>query len=213
MPRPLLSRLLDGAPVALPPRLDRLSERWWAARPRTRAVMLACGAGLVLLVGLAHVAASPFGPPQTVLVATRDLPAGHPLSVADLRTTGWPRDLVPAGALSSRDPWPDRTLRAPLPAGAVATDRHLGDLGLADLLPDGRAGVPVARDLLPDLRVGTRVDLVGRDLHGQAVTLTADAFVVGDDGDTQWLAVAPRDAAAVAAAAAAGTLTTVVRGR
>jgi hypothetical protein len=211
MQRPRLSRLLDGAPVALPPRLDVLSERWFAARPRTRVALLAGAVGLLLLVGAAHLIASPFGPPQTVLVATGDLPAGHRLDASDLRATGWPRELVPAGALAVRGDGVGRTLRAPLPAGAVATDRHLGDLGLADLLPADRAGVPVPIDLLPDLEVGTRLDLVGRDVHGQPIALAADALVVGDDGDALWLAVTPGDAPGVAAAAAAGVLTTVVR--
>jgi Flp pilus assembly protein CpaB len=206
-----LSRLLDGAPVALPPRLDRLSERWFAARPRTRAALLAGVAGLLLLVGATHLVASPFGPPQTVLLATRDLPVGHPLSPSDLRSTGWPRELVPTGALTARAAVEGRTVRAPLPEGAVATDRHLGDLGMADLLPGGRAGVPVSLDLLPALEPGTRLDLVGRDVHGQPIALAADALVIGDDGDAVWLAVAPDQAPGVAAAAAAGVLTTVVR--
>jgi pilus assembly protein CpaB len=193
--------------VAWPRPLDALAERWWAARPRTR---LALGLVVVLLViaaGTGHVAATPYGPPTVVLVAARDLAPGAPLTDADLMRRTMPADLVPAGALLR----PDGVLAAALPAGAVATDRHLGDGGWAAGLPEGRVAVAVPAERLPQLTPGTRARLVGADHDGRATVLGEDAVVLGaEELGSVWFAVNAGDAVAITGAAAVGALAVVV---
>jgi Flp pilus assembly protein CpaB len=127
---PTLRRRLDGPPLALPVVVDRAAERWWCARPRTRALVVVTLA-TVVVAGVAHAAASPHGPPTPVLVAARDLPTGHVLAPGDLRRAHWPRDLVPAGATTRLE----GTVVGPLPRGAVATDRHVTAEGVAAAVP------------------------------------------------------------------------------
>lgn len=191
--------------MALPPLLDRASERWWTLSPRWRAVLLAGGATLVLVAGLSHAAATPYGAPTSVLVATSDLPAGHELRAGDLRRTTWPRDLVPDDRLERAA----GRLAAALPAGTVATARHIADAGVAASLPAGMAAVPLPADALPALTVGNRVDVIGRDLDGRAAVLARGGSVVAVDGTDVWVAVPAASAPDVAAAGAGGLVTVV----
>ena len=204
---PALRRpLLSGPPPALPAVLDRIAEAWWSAPPRAR--WAAAGLLLVVLVGaaLGHAAATPYGPPTTVLVAVTDLRPGDTLGPGDLRRRTVPADLVPAGALTEAH----GVLAAALPAGAIATDRHLGDGGWAAGLPADRAAVAVTGEQLPHLTPGTRVDLVGADHDGRATVLGPGAVVLAAEMDTVWFAVAATDAVAVTGAAAVGALAVVV---
>ncbi len=211
MQRRRLRDHLAGPPPALPALLDRASERWASATPRLRVLAIAVLVALFALGGLVRVTASPYGPPTTVLVAARDLAVGERPDAADLQARRWPSDLLPAGAFASfADLGAETTVIAPLPAGAVATSRHLGGLGIAELLDGEVVGVPVPAESVPEVEPGTRVDLVGRDAYGDPVRLGSRALLVTDDGVTVWLAVAPSEAAGVAAAAAVGTLTLVV---
>jgi pilus assembly protein CpaB len=197
---------LDGPPPALPRLLDRAAERWWAARPRSRAALVAAALVLLLAGGVVRVTASPHGPPVTVLVATRDLPVGHELAPDDLRRARWPRDLVPAGAATDLR----GTVVGALPAGAVATDRHVAVSGLAAALPDGHAAVPVPTDAVPTVPTGARLDVVVADLDGGVQVLARSATVLGADGDIVWFAVATAQAPAVAGAASRGGLSVVL---
>lgn len=199
-------RHLDGPPFALPRPLDTVAERWWRARPRTRALLGLAGAAIVVVAGVAHAGASPHGPPTDVWIASRDLAVGQLLGRDDVRRTAWPRDLVPDGALRE----PAGTVRAPLPRGAVITDRHLGDAGLTARLPAGAAAVAIPHDTLPSLPPGTHADLVGHDLDGRAVTLASRAVVLAVDDDAVWVAVDHDVAARVAGAAATGAMAVVV---
>lgn len=199
-------RLLDGPPPSLPQIVDAASERWWGLRPRTRAGLGAVIALVVLAAGAGHVASSPWGPPVTVLVAARDLETGETLTRSDVRRTGWPESLVPAGALSEAT----GTVVTPIPEGAVLTDRYLGDAGLAAALPDGHVAVPLPMELLPRLPAGVRLDLVAAQLDGRGVTVAQRALLLSGDGTQVWVAVERAVAADVAAAATTGQLTAVI---
>lgn len=193
--------------MAWPRALDALAERWWAARPRTRLVLGLTLALLVVAAGTGHVAATPYGPPTVVLVAARDLDPGASLTDRDLTRRTLPADLVPAGALER----PEGVLRAALPEGAVATDRHLGDGGWAAGLPAGRVAVAVPAERLPGLTPGTRARLVGADHDGRATVLGEDAVVLGvEELGSVWFAVDAGDAVAITGAAAVGALAVVV---
>jgi len=212
---PWLRGALDGPPFALPEPLDRWSERWWSLRPRTRLLATGVVVGALVAITIARAAASPYGAPVTVLVADRDLTVGHVVTAADLRPYSWPSNLVPHDALHIDDRAfaVGRTVTASLIVGTVATRRHLGDLGIVEALPDGKAGVPVPLAALPDLQVGSRITVVAHELDGRAVELTSDALVVGQDAGRVWLAVDPIHGPRIAGAAAAGRLTAVVHGR
>jgi hypothetical protein len=201
-----LTTLFDGPPLALPPVLDRCSERWWRTSPRVRMLVVLAAVAALLLAGTVRLASSPWGAPVEVLVAARDLTVGEPVGPADVRRTDWPAALVPAGSL--RDAV--GTVVAPLPAGSVVTDRHVGDGGLGAAVPPGDAAVALPTELVPELPAGARLDLVGADLDAGGVTLAAGATVLVDDGAHVWVAVRRQEAGAVAAAALAGRITAVV---
>lgn len=192
--------------MALPRWLDAASERWWGLTPRLRTMLLTAAGVLTLLAGLGHAASTPYGPPTVVLVAVEDLPAGHELSARDLRRVTWPTGVVPDDALRTAR----GRLALPVPAQTVVTERHVAQDGLASGLADGLAAVPVPSDALPSLTVGDRIEVVGRNLDGQAVVLASDARVLGTDDTDVWLAVPRSTAADVAAAGASGLVTVVV---
>ncbi len=171
-----------------------------------RAAIAATAVLVVVAGGMGHVASSPWGAPVTVLVASGDLEVGHVLGPSDVRRTAWPSDLVPDGAVTAAT----GTVVAPLPAGAVVTERHVADDGLGAALPDGHVAVPLPVELLPAVPVGARLDLVGADLDARGVTLTREALVLSADASHVWVAVEHSAAADVAAAGASGRLTAVV---
>lgn len=170
--------------------------------------MLLAALLIIVAAGIGQAAASPWGPPTTVHVAARDLAVGDVLTDGDVRRRGWPRDLVPPDAVTVDVT--GTTVLAPLPAGAVVTDAHLGDAGLGGAVGSGRAGVAVPLEVVPTTTPGMRVDLVTVDLDGRGIRLAADATVLTVDGAHVWVEV-ERDASAdVAAAARSGALAVVV---
>lgn len=194
-----------------------LTSRARAVRRRFRRAVLARRRLLAaLLTGAAVLAAvratSPPPPPTVeVLVAARDLPAGEPLTPADLRATAIDPAAVPDGLVT--DPV-GRLLATPLRRGEVVTDARLLGPGLAEGFP-GRALVPVRfpdADSVALLRPGDRVEVIATDpREGTATTVAAGALVaaVPPAGD-HWgatttgrlvvLAVAPGDVASLGAA-------------
>lgn len=203
---PILRHRLDGPPFALPRPLDRAAERWWAARARTRMLAGLSVALVLFLAGVAHAASNPQGPPRTVWVAARDLHPGDQVTAADVERRSWPEDLVPAGILDH----PRGLVTAPLPRGAVVTDRHLGETGIASTLPPDRVAVAVPAGQLPSLTPGMALDLVGPGPEGAAVRVGTRATVVAADGEVVWLAIDPEAVLGVSAAVASGTLVAVV---
>lgn len=198
-----------GTPVALPPLLDAVSERWWALPPRFRQLVIAVGVVAVLALAGRGATTSPWGPPVTVKVLAHDLPAGSPLTAADLVAARWPADLVPSDAITELSA--QARLRAPGVAGSVLTDRHVA-AGTAGLLPDdGSVAVSVPMDGLPALATGDVLDVVATATDGSARRVATAARVVAVDGAWLWLAVARDDADAVTAAGATGRLSVAVR--
>jgi hypothetical protein len=196
---------LDGPPLALPPVLDAVAERWWRTRPRTRALLSLGALSVVVLAGVGHAAASPHGPPTGVWLAERDLPVGAALE-GGVRRASWPQDLVPVDAVTE----PTGTLIAPVPRGAVVTTGHVGHGGFAAGLPAGTAAVALPLDALPALTAGARIDLVVADPDGGGVTVASDAVVLGSDEVTVWVAVDRGRAAQVSGAALHGPIGVVV---
>ena len=97
-----------------------------------------------------------------MVVAVRDLPAGHRVEPGDVRRRSWPAALVPAGALSSLDD--GVVVAAPVVAGEPVVRSRLGRAGPARSPPRLAAGdaavtLPVG-DTPPPVAVGDRVDLV-----------------------------------------------------
>lgn len=208
MPRNSALRLLHGPPPTLPAWVDRGSERWWRLAPRTRALAIATLLLAGLAAGVGQAASSPWGPPVTVTVAARDLAVGEVLTAGDLRRTGWPRDLVPDGAVDAA-PSGD-TVVAPVAAGTVLTEHHLSVAGLGAMVAEDQAAVAVPIELVPAAMPAMRLDLVAVDLDGRGVRLAADATVLSIDPAHVWVAVQRTAAPDVAAAAGSGGLAVVI---
>jgi pilus assembly protein CpaB len=144
-------------------------------RLRARRVAAAVAAGFAVWLGLGAVLppAPPAGVP--VLVAARDLPAGHRIGDGDVQLRPWPAELVPTGAVTGTAELAStlgREVVGPVRAGEALTDARLLSPGLLTGLltgtsgegPGGAAGssaavaVPLADwALVPSLRPGDRV--------------------------------------------------------
>ena len=130
-----------------------------------------------LLIGLAAVLTAAFvysraagaeaarhrwGTARSVVVAVRDLPAGHRVEPGDVRRQSWPAALVPSGALSSLDD--GVVVAAPVVAGEPVVRGRLGRAGPARSPPrwrpvDAAVTIPVG-DTPPPVAAGDQVDLV-----------------------------------------------------
>lgn len=189
-------RLLDGPLPSLPRPLDGLSERWWALSPRLRVLAGALAAMSVLALLTVETGRSPHGPDVPVLVAARDLPAGHALGPDDLVGRPWPRDLLPEEAGTT----PTGTLTGPVPAGMPVTPSMVADGGVAALVEEGAAAVALPAETLSEDSLGARVDLVAPGGDGATRVVTRDARVLHFDDHRVWVEVAATDAAEVASA-------------
>jgi hypothetical protein len=198
---------VGGAPLVLPGPLDAMSDRWWGLAPRTRTWLVLLALAAVLSGAALRTVASPYGVPVPVLVAVTDLPTGTDLDAGMVRAERWPADLVPAGHRVD----PRGTLTAPLPTGAVLTDRHVTDAGLAGLVGPGRSAVPLPAELVPDLPIGTEVQVVATGVDGAGAVLADRAEVIAADGASLWVAVPDAAAADVAAAGLRGAIAVAVR--
>ena len=110
-----------------------------------------------------------------VVVASRDLPVGHILDVADIKVAQWPGDAVPAGYSSSVDEVLGRGLiqsvamNEPLLPAKIAVKEAGG--GLPIVIPEGMRAVSVRVDEVIQVAgfvgPGTRVDVLVT-LEGEA---------------------------------------------
>ena len=192
--------------MRLPRALDAASEWWWRATPRTRALLGVLAVVAVLAAGIGHAAASPYGPPTPVLIATRDLLPGEAPGPGDLERVSIPSALVPTAATLE----PTGVVSHALPTGAILTERHLGDGGWAASLPAGRVAVPVRAEQLPPLNPGTHLDVIGAGADGQGRRPSTGVVVLSATGDQVWLSIEAGDAVGVSAAASVGGLAVVV---
>lgn len=200
---------LDGPAPVWPRPLDAALE-WWAGlsgrgRVALRGVALAIG----VLAATGGLLQGPWGPPQPVLVAVRDLAPGSTVTADDVRLGRWPRDLVPSGALRSTTDLPDAGVaHGALTAGAVLTT---GNVRAPDAVAlPGTAVVPVPADVLPALPVGTTVDVAATTLDGTARVVARAATVVADDGAWRWLRVERGEVGGLAAGVGNGQLVAAI---
>lgn len=145
---------------------------------RHRRVLSALCVALAVWLALTELGADP--PGERVVVAADDLPSGHVLTRADLRTsvvTQAPSRTVDAGDLVGR------TVAAPMRAGEPFTDVRLAGPDLLAALGDGTvlATVRVADpESLAALGVGDDAVVVASDPHGEAGSrvVTREARIV-----------------------------------
>ena len=193
-------------------------------RPRARRALAAAMAVAVALfvqrtVAGADAVRAAWGPRASVVIAARDLPAGHVVEAGDVRTVALPPAATPPGALVR--PPTGRTVRAAVLEGEVLTRRRLSDagaLGVAALLPEGAraVAVPIEAGSAPPLRAGPVVDVVAAGVGadgGVGATVVAQGVPVLDvQEQAATVAVTRADLPAVVAALAAGAVTLAVVG-
>jgi hypothetical protein len=206
--RAVLSRHLQGPPVALPAALDRCSEWWWRLPPRAR---MAVGvlAFAVLLVGcelrITQARDRWGGPPRRALIAVRDSAVGDPPLVRAVRL---PPAMVPPDA--PQQVGDDARLAFALPAGAVLTRGHLSARGPAAGLPSHLRVVPIPADPGWDIRAGGRVDVWALASPGQSTQIARRRPVVGvtadDDEPSALVGLSPTEVAAAVRGLADGEI-------
>jgi Flp pilus assembly protein CpaB len=190
--------------------VDRTVEGWWRLAPRARLAVGAVVAGSLVLLVLGRVAASPYGPPVGVMLATQDLAAGTRPGAADLTLARWPRDLVPPGALRSTTELDGRRLAVQVTAGSPLVATHLRDVGVTHDLAPWAVAVAVSPDDLPGAEQGVTVDLIATLGDGTGRRLAAGVRVLRVEDGLAWLEVERSAAPDVAASAARGTLVAVL---
>lgn len=198
-------------------------HRWrrWRRRPAVywttvTAVALVAGLSAARVTAHAEAAATRYGAMVMVPVAARGVAVGSTVGSADVRWRRMPRAFVP-GARPARHPAGRVAVAALVPGEVVVEDRLApsGLHGAAALVPSGwRALAVPAGPGTPRVGRGDRVDLLSvvADEAGPSSAVAERALVVevGDQAIT--VAVASRDAPAVAAALARGTVTVALVG-
>lgn len=113
--------------------------RWIGRHRRLLAALLLCAAAALAVQTLtpASVATTP------VLVAGKDLPAGHSLGEGDLLALDVDPKMVPDGALLHNAQWAGIQISGPLRRGEVLTDASLLGNGLLAGAPPGSQAVPI----------------------------------------------------------------------
>jgi len=142
------------------------------------ALLAGLAAWLVLGAALPH--PRPRG--GAVVVAARDLAAGHTLQAADLRVALWPDDIRPSGAQTDPALVTGRTLSAGLTAGEAVTTSRVRGAGLLVGLGAGEvaAHVPLQdAQLAAILRPGDHVDVIA---GADGSRLARDLVVLAVDG-------------------------------
>lgn len=198
---------LTGPLPSLPAPLDAAGRLWAGASGRARALVRAAIVGVLVVAAGGGLVRGPWGTPVTVVVTTRPIVAGQPVSADDVTVASRPADLVPDDAVGDLAALADDALAAgPIPAGTIVSSQLLHDGGPAALAVAGTAVVAVPAELLPMLPVGSRVDVAVPTFDGTARIAARAAEVVADDGTWQWLRVDRDDVAAVAAGVSEGRI-------
>ncbi|MFC8303658.1 RcpC/CpaB family pilus assembly protein [Specibacter sp. NPDC057265] len=173
-----------------------VSELSWAGRlhhlalrrRRLIAALFLCAAAAIAVEQLTPASA----PTTAVLVASRDLPAGHPLTATDYRIQALDPAMVPDGLLDPHNPAPrDGRLSGPVRRGEVLTDAALLGSGLLTGAPAGSQAVPLRLSdpsTLPLLRQGQLVTVVlssaeGLEAAATTVVLAEKVPVLWTPGD------------------------------
>jgi Flp pilus assembly protein CpaB len=130
------------------------------------ALLLAVASGVAV-----HSAAADPAPGEPVLVAARDLPAGHVLSASDVTSVDLPADAVPPGVLSPAEA-EGRTLGSPAARGEPLTEARLRGRGELTGAPPGTVAVPVPvtdAATLSAVEAGDSVRVLGGPTNGDGV--------------------------------------------
>ena len=200
---------LEGPAPVWPRPFDAALEWWAGLSGRGRGAVRALVVTVGVLAATGGLLEGPWGPPRPVLVAAHTVAPGTPLTEGDVRATTWPRDLVPAGALTSTGALPRAAVaHGALAAGTVLTAGNVRPAA-AMALP-GTAVVPVPADVLPALPVGTTVDVASTTLDGSARVVARSATVVADDGTWRWLRVDRTEVGGLAAGVGGGQLVAAI---
>jgi pilus assembly protein CpaB len=155
-----------------------------------------------------------WGTARSIVVAVRDLPAGHRVGPGDVRRRSWPAALVPAGALSSLD---DGVVVAePVVAGEPVVRSRLGRARAgpiaATLAPGRRAVALPVGDAPPPVAVGDQVDLVAAGSALAAQVVARGASVVAVQERAVVVAVTADELPEVAGGLVDGTVVVAVSG-
>ncbi|WP_183093557.1 SAF domain-containing protein [Nocardioides stalactiti] len=165
-----------GSPLARVRDLATRLRRAVLRRRRPLAALLAAGA-----VGAGvHAIAPPPPATVTVLVATRDLPAGASLAADDLHPSAVEERDVPDGAVTDPDRATDAVLASPLRRGEPLTDVRLVGAGLVAAAPATVATPLRLSDAAQAalLTVGDVVDLLATDPEARTTETIAHDVVV-----------------------------------
>lgn len=167
---------------------------------RTQFLRRVVAAALVLLAGALWLHGEDTVP---VMVATRDLPAGHVLTAGDTRLAKVPPKWVPSQTTLEVE---GATVVSAVARGEVLTlPRMVHEGTAADLLDNEDATlVPITllnKEVIPLLRYGDTVAVLSSAEDGSAVVIAQGArVVVAQEGASILVALPHREAAAVAAA-------------
>jgi Flp pilus assembly protein CpaB len=190
-----------------------------ARRPLLHWILIGLAAALTAAfvhsrTAAAEQARAQWGAQRTVVVATRDLPAGHRVGPGDVRHQRWPVALVPRDARASVDE--GAVIANSITAGQPVLGRDLGrgDVGpVAATLAAGRRAVTIpVGDLSPPVVVGDRVDLVAAGGGPGAAVVARGAPVVQVRERAVVVAVTTEELADVAGGIVGGTVVVAVSG-
>lgn len=155
-------------------------------------LMLALGCGLVASIGINQVLANrskapaaPVGETEPIFVASADIGMGDELTPENIKLEAWPKDKVPAGAMTKLEEIENRRTRTRLYAGEPVLEAKLFSAGASAqggsvLIPKGMRVVSVKVDnvssssgmILPGDRVDVLVHMVANEGRGIPETAT-----------------------------------------
>lgn len=185
----------------------------------TAALALATGLTVSGAVAGARDARSAYGTSRLVIVAARDIAAGHTIEAADVTTDERPLAVIPEGVLD--DPPIGRVASAAVLRGEPLVTTRVAGAGvsaIAALIGPGEVGIAVPLD--PGslaLRVGDTVEVMAtfdpESIEGPPTIVVAPRAAVVDVREAAVTLTMPdSDAQRVAFALAAGVVTVVLRG-